>query len=138
MADAPTPLILLLDDDPDFVEMNRRVLEGAGYRVVGCHDPADALAAMGRERPALVISDLMMKAFDSGFAFARQVKQDPRFAGVPVILLTSVSSKMGLDFHPAAPADLAAMHADAYLDKPVPPPVLLEKVRALLIAKKAK
>ena len=55
---------------------------------------------MAEEKPDLVISDLMMTAYDSGFSFARSIKEDPAFAGIPVILSTSVSSAMGLDFRP--------------------------------------
>jgi len=131
MADPP-PLILLVDDDPDFVEMNRHVLEAAGYRVRAVHDPREAIDAVADEPPDLVVTDLMMKALDSGFALARRIKENPRLASVPVIILTSVTSQMGLDFRPRTPADLAAMCVDAYFDKPVAPQVLLDKVKELL------
>jgi CheY-like chemotaxis protein len=129
---AAAPLILLLDDDADFVEINRHILEAAGYRIACVYDPEEALASMARERPDLVISDLMMTSFDSGFSFAARVKADPRFAAVPVVIVTAVTSQLGLDFRPHSPADLAAMHADAFFDKPVPAQSLLAKVRELL------
>ncbi len=128
----PTPLVLLVDDNVDFVEMNRHVLEARGYRVAVAHDPAEALKAMAAEPPALVITDLMMRDLDSGFAFARQIKADPRTKETPVIIVTSVTSQMGFDFRPRTSEDLAAMHVDAYFDKPVPPQTLLEKVKSLL------
>jgi CheY-like chemotaxis protein len=131
MADA-APLILLVDDDADFQAINRHILEGGGYRVASAGDAEEALALMAGGKPALVITDLMMKSLDAGFSFARRIKEDPRFAGTPVILLTSVTSQLGLDFRPRTPADLAAMHADAYFDKPVRPEALLAKVRELL------
>jgi CheY-like chemotaxis protein len=128
----PQPLILIVDDDADFLAIHRHILEGAGYRVAAAGGSEEALAAMARQKPDLVITDLMMKAFDAGFSFARQVKEDPRLASTPVIILTSVTSQMGLDFRPRTPEDLAAMHADAYFDKPAPPQALVEKVRELL------
>jgi len=128
----PPPLILLVDDDLDFVEMNRRVLEAVGYRARAAHDPDEALKHMAADPPDLVVTDLMMKDLDSGFAFSRRIKQDPRLAHVPVIIVTSVSIQLGFDFHPRTPDDLAAMHADAFFDKPVAPRVLLEKVKELL------
>ena len=130
-----SPLILLVDDDLDFLEINRAILEGAGYRVATAHDPKEALTLMAAAPPALVISDLMMQALDAGFSFSRQVKEDPRFASVPVLMVTSAASRHGLDFHPKSAEDLAAMHADAFLDKPVRPKVLLAKVSELLAKK---
>ncbi|MCX5670173.1 MAG: response regulator [Planctomycetota bacterium] len=131
MAQAP-PLILIVDDDADFLAIHQHILEGAGYRTVTASSGEEALAAMAGERPDLVITDLMMRALDSGCSFARQVKEDPRLARTPVIILTSVTSQMGLDFRPRTPEDLAAMHADAYFDKPAPSQALVEKVRELL------
>ena len=77
-------LILIVDDDYDFLEINRLILEGAGYRVVTATNPArGASSASPSETPDLVITDLMMTSVDSGFAFSAQLKDDPRTAGVP-------------------------------------------------------
>lgn len=130
----PPPLILLVDDDIDCLEVNRHFLEAAGYRVACCFDPAEALEHMSRQKPDLVVTDLMMRSVDAGFTLARQIKDDPRFAGVRVVLMTAVSSQLGYDFRPRTPADLTAMHADAFLDKPVSPDNLVGKVRELLRA----
>jgi len=121
-------LILLVDDDRDFLEQNRGVLESLGFRVACATDPQTALDSP--ERPDLVVSDLMMKNLDSGFSLARAVKS--RWAGTPVILVTAVSSQRGFDFNPRTREDLAAMNADAFFDKPVDPAVLIAKVRELL------
>ena len=131
MTDA-APLILLIDDDEDFLEINRHILEPRGYRVVCCTDPKDAWQRMAREKPALVITDLMMSNLDSGFSFSKQIRQDPRFADVPIIIATAVTSQVGLDFRPRTPEDLKAMCVDAYVDKPIPPKELLAKVAELL------
>ena len=125
-------LILLVDDDRDFLEQNRQVLAARGYRVECVSDPQEALQAMGRERPDLVVSDLMMKSLDSGFSLARAIKGDPGLAGVPVILVTAAASQRGFDFNPRTREDLAAMNADAFFDKPVDLTVLIAKVQELL------
>lgn len=127
-----TPLILLVDDDVDFLDIHRHILEPQGYRVVSVTDPRQAWETIQQEKPSLIISDLMMTNLDSGFSLSRQVKQDPRFADIPIIIATAVTSQVGLDFRPRTPADLAAMCVDAYFDKPIPPKALLEKVAALL------
>jgi len=95
------PLIVIVDDDYDFLEINRMILERAGYRVTTASEPGEALAKMENEKPDLIITDLMMTNLDSGFSFSSTIKSDPRFAGVPIIISTSVSSALGLDFRPA-------------------------------------
>ena len=129
---AEQALILIVDDDYDFLEINRMILERAGYRVVTAAEPQQALTKMEKEKPDLVISDLMMSALDSGFSFARSIKEDPRFADIPVILSTSVSSAMGLDFRPRSAQETAQMNVDAYFDKPLVPAKLLAKIAELL------
>jgi len=127
-----SPLIMLVDDDADFINLNRHILESKGYRVVSCLGPEEAIKAMEQEKPALVITDLMMKDLSSGFSFAHLIKDSPRFKDIPVIIVTAVSSKMGFDFRPHTAEELAAMHVDAYFDKPVQPQKLLDKVAQLL------
>jgi CheY-like chemotaxis protein len=132
MSDKQAALILIVDDDYDFLEINRLILERAGYRVVCAAEPKQALALMEQEVPALVITDLMMSSVDAGFSLSGTIKTDPRYAHIPVIISTSVSSALGLDFRPRSAEDLDAMQVDAYFDKPLRPQELLEKVGELL------
>jgi CheY-like chemotaxis protein len=125
-------LILIVDDDYDFLEMNRFILENAGYRVATATKPDEAARRIDDETPALVITDLMMTSVDAGFAFSARLREDPRTAGVPIIISTSVSSQLGLNFRPESDDDLAKMHVDAYFDKPIDGEALLAKVAELL------
>ena len=125
-------LILIVDDDFDFLEINRFILEGAGYRVVTATNPVEAQTRVDEEAPDLVITDLMMTSIDAGFSFAARLKSDARTADVPIIISTSVSSALGLDFRPDSDEDLAEMNVDAYFDKPIDAPALLAKVSELL------
>jgi len=129
---AEQPLILIVDDDFDFLEINRIILEGAGHRVVTATNPAEARTRIDAETPDLVITDLMMTSIDAGFAFSARLKSDPRTADVPIIISTSVSSALGLDFHPDSADDLAKMNVDAYFDKPIDGRALVAKVAELL------
>ena len=129
---ADQALILIVDDDYDFLEINRFILEGAGYRVVTATNPAEAATRITAEAPDLVITDLMMTSIDAGFAFAAQLKSDPRTAGVPIIISTSVSSQLGLNFRPDSQEDLEKMNVDAYFDKPIDAHALVAKVAELL------
>ena len=134
MTEAESALILIVDDDYDFLELNRLVLERAGYRVATAAEPRQALLLMEKERPDLVITDLMMTTLDSGFLFARAIKEDPRYAGIPVVIATSVSSALGLDFRPRTDEERANMHVDAYFDKPLDRARLLATIADLLAA----
>src|SRR5665647_501811 len=125
-------LILIVDDDYDFLEINRFILEGAGYRVVTATNPAEARLRIADQTPDLVITDLMMTSIDAGFAFSAELKDDPRTAAVPIIISTSVSSALGLNFRPDSAEDLAKMNVDAYFDKPIDTRALLAKVAELL------
>jgi len=128
-------LIFLVDDDKDFLEMEQAILSAGGYRT-RCFSEArealEALAAPGAERPALLVTDLMMRSLDAGFTFAKAVRSDPRFAAIPLVIVSAVASQKGLDFRPRSPEDLAAMNADAFFDKPVPPEQFLSRVRELI------
>ena len=131
-----TALVLLLDDDADFLELERTIFESRGYEVSSHHDSQSALAALARRAPegrrVLIVCDLMMKALDSGFSFARTVKGDPRFRDVPIIIVSAIASQKGFDFHPRTAEDLAGMNADAFFDKPVQPQALLAAAERLL------
>jgi CheY-like chemotaxis protein len=130
-----SPLIFLVDDDRDFLEMEKVILGAGRYRTRCFSDGRDALEALGTEgaeRPALVITDLMMKSLDAGFTFARSVRSDPRFSSIPMIIVSAVASQKGFDFRPRSAGDLAAMNAEAFFDKPVPPAELLARVKELL------
>lgn len=130
--------ILLVDDDVDFVDMNSHLLERAGYRVLRAYDSTQALAKLAAEPVDLVITDLMMTSMDAGFSLARHIRNHSQYAGVGIILATSVTSAMGYDFRPHGEQDLAAMNVDAYFDKPIPPAALLAKVAELLAKKQSR
>lgn len=130
-----SPLIYLVDDDKDFLEMEKAILASGGYRTrcfSESREALEALAAPDAERPALVITDLMMKSLDAGFTFARALRSDPRFSSIPMIIVSAVASQKGFDFRPRSQGDLAAMNAEAFFDKPVAPMQLLARVKELL------
>ena len=132
---ADQALILIVDDDYDFLEINRIILEGAGYRVVTATEPARRCTRIAAEKPDLVITDLMMTSIDAGFAFAAQLKDDPRTAGVPDHHLHLGQQRPGPRLPaPTRPRTCAKMHVDAYFDKPLDAQALLAKVDELLAA----
>jgi CheY-like chemotaxis protein len=131
----PRSTIFLVDDDPDFLDMEKRILEAGGYAVSCFAEPRGAFAALElsphADLPRVVVTDLMMASLDAGFSLARSIKSDPRFARIAVIVVSAVASQKGFDFHPHGNGDLAAMGADAFFDKPVSPADLLARVQEL-------
>lgn len=123
--------IVLVDDDRDFLEMNRRLLEKSGYSVSCFEDTDEAMRMMRDTKPGLVVTDLMMSGLDSGFRLSREIKEDPVLCDVPIIIVTAVSSLQGFSFNPNSPEELESLNADAYFDKPVSEDDFLIKVGEL-------
>jgi CheY-like chemotaxis protein len=126
------PLIIIVDDDFDSLEIIRHILEPAGYRTLCFTEPMEALQHMAIEKPRLVITDLMMKFIDTGFAFSRQIRFDSRFSNIPIILITAAFSQRRFAVQPQSKKDTEKMGIDAFFDKPVAPDDLLGKVQELL------
>ena len=125
-------LVLVVDDDQDFLEMTQGVLEAGGYRVACARDAQAALETAIKEKPQLVITDLMMQEMGAGFSLSRKIKESPGCGDVPVIIVTAAGARFGYDFTPREPKDLAAMRADAFFEKPILPEELLARIAGLL------
>ncbi len=83
--------ILCVEDDPDMIEYIRLILERAGYDVVGADGGVEGLEAMRREKPDLILLDLMMPEMDGAEVLLHK-KQDPSIRDIPVIALTALNS----------------------------------------------
>jgi DNA-binding response OmpR family regulator len=120
------PKILIVDDDPDMVEAGRIVLEREGYTVESAPNIVDGLTVLEESKPDLLILDVMMEEADDGLLFARQIRR--RGHELPILMLTSVNRAMGLNID----KDAEIVPVDEFVEKPVDPATLVEKVRALL------
>ena len=120
------PKILIVDDDPDMVEAGRIVLEREGHTVESASNIVDGLKVLEESDPDLLILDVMMEESDDGLLFARQVRR--RGHNLPILMLTSVNRAMGLNID----KDEEIVPVDEFVEKPVDPAALVEKVRALL------
>ncbi len=123
------PKVLLIDDDPDFVEATKTVLESKPYEVIVSYDGDDGLRKAKEESPDLIILDVIMPGKD-GFSTAEQLKKDAGLKNIPVIMLTSYAEK-GSGSSIAMSGGLA-METEDYIDKPVSPEELLKKVEKYL------
>ena len=123
--------ILIVDDDPDITEAMTVVLETQNYEVATAVNGTDAMEAIRQSPPDVIILDVMMDTPREGFAFSRELKNNPDTQDIPILMITSVKDKVGIDFKEIA-GDDAWLPVQDFLDKPVEPQVLIEKVAALL------
>jgi two-component system, OmpR family, alkaline phosphatase synthesis response regulator PhoP len=121
--------ILVVDDEPDIVEMIKVALESASYRVITAFNGNECLEKAKKERPDAIVLDIMMPEKD-GFATCKELKGDPQTQEIPVLILTAVgehfansryAKSMGLE-----------LEAEDYIDKPVNPPALLDRLAKLV------
>jgi len=126
--------ILIVDDDPDFVAIQREVLEGDGFTVSHQPTSVDGFKALqeGREKPDLIIVDLMMERDDAGFTFCHNVRKLPAVAKTPILMLTGVSRAKNLPFDLKSASSREWIKADDFAEKPIRPEQLLAKVHHLL------
>lgn len=129
------PCILIIDDDPDFVDITKVVLETKQYDVKSALNPEEGWACLEQEVPDLLILDVMMGKGAEGFIMARKIRKDPRYAEMPILMLTSMREQTGFDF-PGERIHSKFLPVDEYLEKGEEPKALLEKIEQQL-AKKA-
>ncbi len=125
--------ILLVDDDQDIRDAIGLILRRAGYEVRTAVDGASALAELQRQVPDLVILDIMMTTDTEGFDLAFELRDDPSYAGMPIVLLTSFLRKVRDDGPDAFQHVLGEEWPARWLfEKPIEPGRLLAKVRDIL------
>jgi CheY-like chemotaxis protein len=116
--------ILIVDDDPDFVDITTRVLKASGYETVTAANGAQALAAMRQEKPDLVLLDIMMSTALDGLDVSDEMQSDPELKDLPVIMISSIADT---EYAAVFPTD-GYVHMDAWISKPIQPEDLLKKV----------
>ncbi len=123
--------VLIVDDDPDLTEALQTILQSRDYVVCTASNVEDGMAKAKAEVPDLMILDVMMSTWQDGFNMARSLREDPKFEKTPILMLTGVKDKTGMDFKEAA-GDPSWLPVDGFLDKPVESNVLLAEVEKLL------
>jgi len=118
--------VLMIDDDQEFVEAITNVLDAKGYDVVSANDGKDGVAMAKKERPDIILLDVMMTTKSEGFDVAREMSKDPNLKGTPVVMLTGIRREMNLPFGFEPDADW--LPVKAVLEKPVKPEVLLKTI----------
>jgi CheY-like chemotaxis protein len=120
--------ILVIDDDRDFIKITRIILQSQHYEVITAADGEEGLEVMRRERPDLVILDVMMAYILEGLDTRRRMAADPDLKNIPVIMSTSLTGeRVQRDF----PSD-EYVPDSAWLHKPIDPDKLLEQVKKMI------
>lgn len=122
--------ILIIDDDPAFVEATTAILKSGSYKVEAAYDKEEAMEKIKKEEPDLILLDVMMQRLDDGFTICYKLKHDPEFKKIPVLMITGVTEKTGFKFSPESDGEY--LEADDFVDKPIKAADLLKRVEKLL------
>ncbi len=116
--------VMVVDDDPDFVEITRTILLANGYEVSTASNGDEALRLMREDVPDVVLLDVMMSSVLDGVNVSHAMSEDPLLRRVPVVMVSSIASSPSAGMFPTD----EYLPIDAWLSKPVQPNELLAKV----------
>lgn len=117
--------ILVVDDDSDYQMVCETILKTAGYQVTQALNGSQAIASLERDRPDLILLDVMMSTVLEGVEVSKFIKSDPNLKDVPIIMISSITTS---DYAGAFPDD-ERIPIDAWITKPIQPDVLLKTVQ---------
>jgi CheY-like chemotaxis protein len=120
--------ILVVDDDRDFQKITRIILESRNYEVLTAGNGEQALEVMRRDKPDLVLLDIMMSYILDGLDVRREMAQDERLRDIPVIMVTSLTGKHARS---SLPSDEYIPESE-WLHKPIDPDTLLQLIKGKL------
>ena len=120
--------ILVVDDDPDFVEITRTILTKEGYEVSSAANGTQAWEAMMRDKPDMVLLDVMMSTTLEGVDLSRKMAADRELKDIPIIMISSIDSS----WHAGKLPDNIHIPIDAWISKPVNPEHLLRTIRRFI------
>lgn len=129
--------MLIIDDDPDFVEGIVSVLESAGYEVDAQFNPKEGYEALESGKYDLLLLDIMMGRGAEGVMIARKMRKDPGLRKMPVLIITGIREQIAYLF-PGSAVSPHFVEVDELVEKPIEPKLLLDRVAALLEAAKTK
>lgn len=121
--------ILVVDDEPDFASIVQGNLEKEGFDVDVAYDGVEGLEKVRQQPPHAIVLDVMMPEMD-GYEMCAELKKDPQLAGIPVVLLTAVASRVTSTRY--SHYDGMSTEADDYIPKPASSEDIVESVKRLL------
>ncbi len=134
--------VLIVDDDPDFVKTTKMILLTDGYEVESASDGKQGLAKLKESNPDVIILDVMMETLFEGFSFLGSVRtaaEFEAFKATPVLMVSSVRADTGSGFSFNDEEDMGDIpQPDEFMDKPLKPKELIEKMAVLIKKPKEK
>ena len=124
----PKHRILIIDDDPIYVKATRAVLEARGYLVDSATNGDEGLAKLARNKPDLVLLDVMMSWPLEGVSVSRKMLSRRALRDIPIIMISAIRES---EYRGVFPQD-EYLHIDGWLDKPCAPDVLMSEIEAIL------
>ena len=118
--------VLMIDDDPEFVEAISNLLDAKGYDVHTASNGRDGVAKAKAENPDIILLDVMMATKDEGFNVARELHESETLRSIPIVIMTGIRREMNLPF--AFEPDETWLPVKRVLEKPVKPEVLLSAI----------
>ncbi|MCX7876325.1 MAG: response regulator [Melioribacteraceae bacterium] len=118
-------LIAIIDDDPDIIDASSIVLKSKGHSIITASNPNDGYKIVTENNPDLIILDVMMDEPDDGFYLAQKFRREK--ITTPILMYTSISKAVGMDFNKSE-----MVPVDDFVEKPISPEQLINKVDALL------
>jgi len=119
--------IMIIDDDIDLVEAMRITLESDGYEVIDAQEGQKGLEILKKQKPDLLILDVMMGTLDEGFHIAYQIRNEEEVKEIPILMITAVGAQTGFEFD--MQRDEEFLPVNEFIEKPVNPQVLLDTVK---------
>jgi len=123
--------ILLIDDDPSFLEITGAILRRFGYDVMTANNTFDGLNLIETEKPDLLILDIMMATVDEGLQFATKLRQKGETYQLPIIIV-SAQPDTEKGYARTLDQDMDWIAADVFMEKPVDPQALKHNIQLLL------
>ncbi|MGQ9559667.1 MAG: response regulator [Candidatus Oleimicrobiaceae bacterium] len=127
---APKAKILIVDDDPDFVNINKTVLEAHGFQAAAAYSSDEAWAALSTWPPDLIMLDVMMPHGTEGFHLAYRLRADEQYRRIPLLMVTQINQMGEFRFSPETDGDF--LPVDDFIEKPVRPNELVQRIETLL------
>lgn len=126
--------ILMIDDDKDYIEAIRFILESKGYEFVPAYNTKEGFAKLKEKKPDLIILDVVMEKQAGGFIFARELRRNPEYleaSKTPILMLTGMREKTGF-FFPGEIKHDYFLPVDEFVEKPVKAEQLVDTINKLL------
>jgi len=120
--------ILVVDDDPDFQNATRMVLEKEGHTVISASSGNEGYQVAKAEKPDLIVLDVIMDSVLDGVSMSQQMHDDPEMHDIPILMVTSIANT---DYAELFPTD-EYIHIRGFMSKPIQPAGLIKQVNKLL------